>query len=172
MADQGAGKVEKGFVDIRAGVGAQAQAAELMQPTEGAFHRPAQLAQAAAVRIAWTRGDQADAPASQRQAMQPRTVRPIPLRAQRPPHGPAYLTGNRRNRRHQGQQLRYVVGVGPGEGEGQRHAGASVIRWCLEPNLRRSVGLGPVCWPPQGRGPRRNPPGPATSRSGRRREDG
>ena len=47
---------EKGFVDVRAAFVAQREAAEAMQPGQGAFANPAEDAEAAAMRTAGLRG--------------------------------------------------------------------------------------------------------------------
>ena len=50
--DEGAAEREKGFVDVRAAFVAQREAAEAMQPGQGAFDNPAEDAEAAAMRTA------------------------------------------------------------------------------------------------------------------------
>ena len=50
MADNGATESQESLMNVGATFVADAQAAELMQPTQGAFHDPACLAQSAAVR--------------------------------------------------------------------------------------------------------------------------
>lgn len=50
MADNGATECQESLINARTALVADAQAAELMQPTKGAFHDPACLAHAAAMR--------------------------------------------------------------------------------------------------------------------------
>jgi hypothetical protein len=50
--DEGAAEREEGFVDVRAAFVAQREAAEAMQPGQGAFDNPADDAEAAAMRTA------------------------------------------------------------------------------------------------------------------------
>jgi hypothetical protein len=47
----------------------------------------------------------------------------------------------------QRDQLGDVVAVAAGQRQSERVPWASVIRWCLEPGLRRSTGLSPVVPP-------------------------
>ena len=60
--DEGAAEREKGFVDVRATFVAQREAAEAMQPRQGAFDNPAEDADCRAWRALYAAG-----------AMKPRT---------------------------------------------------------------------------------------------------
>jgi hypothetical protein len=65
----------------------------------------------------------------------------------RPAPGLADRAADRWDDVEQRDQLGDVVAVAAGQRDRERVPVASVIRWCLEPGLRRSTGLGPV-WSP------------------------
>lgn len=142
MADNGAAKCQESLMNVGATFVANAQAAELVQPTEGAFHDPARFAQPAAMRRSRS-GQLVGDPTLLQPAMVSRTaVGAIPLHDCRPLPRATDLAPHRRNRGREGLELATVMHVGRRQLDAQRQAlgiGAKML-----PALRRSVGLGPV----------------------------
>lgn len=101
---------------------ANAQAAELMKPGDGALDHPARLAQASAMRRAACGQFGVDATRLQSISMRLRVVTVITLHAFRLVQWPAGFLRQMRDRLDQRQQLRDVVAVGLGQDGAQRNA--------------------------------------------------
>jgi len=99
-----------------------AQAFELMQPGQGAFHHPAGDAQATAMRHAPPPQDRLDAQTPQLLAVPVGIVGPVTLDPLGAAARPADLAPYRRDGFQQRQQLRNIVGIGAGERASQRNA--------------------------------------------------
>ena len=112
MADQRTTEFHESFVDVGPLLVADAEPSELVQPTSGAFHRPAGLAQAALVVDPPLRQDRLDAEFPQPLAVRLGVVGQIAL------HGVGLLPGvpdlarDRRDGVEQRSQLGNVVDVG------------------------------------------------------------
>ena len=127
--------------------GSDAQPAEVLEPGEGAFHRPADGAQAGAVLYAAAGDEGCDAADTDQSAVLVVVVAAVGGEPAWPATGLADSAADRWDGVEQRDQLSDVVAVAAGERDRERVPWASVIRWCLEPSLRRSTGLGPV-WSP------------------------
>jgi len=122
MADPDTTQCEEGFVDVGASFPSDAQASELVQPTQGAFHHPTVDPQAAAVGSAASRHHRLDATKPQLLTMPFGIVPPVTLNPVRPAPGSAHPAGNRRNRIHQRQQLGHIIAIRTREDGCQRDA--------------------------------------------------
>jgi len=96
-----------------------AQATELVQPTQGAFHDPAGFAQTAAMRPAGARQSPGDSQSAQPTMMRTTPIGPIPLHNLGPLTRATPFAAQRRNRQHQGLQLSAVMHVGGGDLDAQ-----------------------------------------------------
>ena len=126
-----------------------AQATELMQPTERAFDHPAGFAQAAAMRPAGARQSSGDSQSVQPTLMGATAISPIPLHHLRPLAGATGFAAQRRNRQHQGLQLAAVMHVGGGDLRTQWNAlgiGAKMMFAARFAAVRR---VGPRLQPPK-----------------------
>jgi hypothetical protein len=115
MANNCAAQSEKRLVNICAAFVTDAQAAELVQPTQGAFDHPAGFAQTAAMRPAFARQSPGDAQSAQPTLMRTAAISPIPLHYFRPLSRSAGFAAQRRYRQHQGLQLAAIMHVGGGD---------------------------------------------------------
>jgi len=111
-ANQGAADFEKRFVDAGQSFVADSQATKPMQPSDGTFHHPTCLAQAATVLSSTSRDLGLYASVQQCQAMRFRIVAAVSLKQLGLTLGSAALASDGRDGIHQGQQLRYVVAIG------------------------------------------------------------
>jgi len=122
MADNGATQRQESLMDVGATFVADAQAAELMQPTEGAFHDPARFAQPAAVRR-WRAGQLVGDPVLLQPAMVGGTaVGAIPLDDLRSLARSTDLALDGWNGGHEGLELATVMHVGRRQLDAQRQA--------------------------------------------------
>src|SRR6478609_1958950 len=122
MADNGATECQESLMNVSTTFVADAQAAELMQPTERAFHDPACLAQAAAV---WS--SRAGQLVGDPVLLQPATVggtavRAITLDDIRALARPTDLALDGRNGGDEGLELATVMHVGRRQLDAQRQA--------------------------------------------------
>jgi len=99
-----------------------AQAAELMQPTERAFDHPAGFAQAAAMRPAGARQSPGDSQRAQPTMMRAAAISPIALHYLGPLTRATDLAAQGRDRQHQGLQLTAVMHIGGGDLTAQGYA--------------------------------------------------
>ena len=99
-----------------------AQATELMQPTERAFDHPAGFVQAAAMRPAGARQSSGDAQSAQPPLMRTAAIGPIALHHLRPLTRATDFAAQRWNPQHQGLQLTTVMHVGGGDLRAQWNA--------------------------------------------------
>src|SRR5690349_18512954 len=81
IADEGRGQFPEGIIETGAALVADPEAAELLVPTQGAFDRPAKLAQPAAVAPAAMADDWFDLPPAEFLLLGRRLVGRIPLQA-------------------------------------------------------------------------------------------
>jgi hypothetical protein len=99
-----------------------AEAAELMEPSQGSFDRPPQRAESAAVLGVSFREHWFDAALAELLAVRLGVVSAVALHDVGPLPGPSRLAGNRGNGVDQRRQLRDVMHVGAGEDRRQRNA--------------------------------------------------
>ncbi len=146
-ADHGAGQAEDGLVDVGSSFGADARAAEVFEPGEGAFDGPADGAQAGAVFDAAAGDDGGDAAGADQAAVLVVVVAAVGVelagRCSGLPAAPRIGGMASSGGISWVTSLRWPPVSVPASGV----PWASVIRWCSEPSLRRSTGLGPV-WSP------------------------
>jgi hypothetical protein len=122
MTDHRTTQREKRLMDVGAAFVTDAQAAELVQPTQGAFHHPSGFAQSTAMRPACARQLVSDAQVRQPTVMSATPIRTISL------HGCGTLTRSTSlaadggHGQHQGLQLPAVMHVGGGQLNAQRYA--------------------------------------------------
>ena len=120
MADDGAAECQERLMDVGATFVAYAQAAELVQPTERAFHHPSCFPQATAMRCS-AAGQLVGNPALLQPAMVRGTaVGAIPLHGIRSLPRATDLAAERRNGRHERLQLAAVMHVGRRQLDAQR----------------------------------------------------
>jgi len=122
MTDNGTTQREKSLMNICAALVTDAQATELVQPTEGAFDHPAGFAQAAAMRPTFACQSPGDAQSAQPTLMRTAAISPIALHHLRPLSRPTGFAAQRRNRQHQGLQLAAIMHVGGGDLSAQWNA--------------------------------------------------
>lgn len=122
MADQAELKFDEGFMDRIESVEAHAQAAGVVEPTEGALDRPTLLPQAAAVRHATLGELGRDATPPQFVAVGLRAVASVAQQLLGTPSWTSSAPLNRRNRVQEREQLGDVGAVGAGDAHRQRHA--------------------------------------------------
>ena len=113
---------EESLVNIGSTFVAQAQAAELMKPTQRAFDDPAGLAQTAAVGSAFTSQSVSNSQRRQPTVMSGTAVGPISLHDRWTLTRAAELSTQRRNGAHQSTQRLAVVHLGAGQFNTQRNA--------------------------------------------------
>ena len=99
---------------------ADAQAPELMKPTERAFDDPAHLAETAAVGLTALGDARLNAPAPQEDAVHLGVIGAVGIEAVGALSRASRLASNRRDSLHQPYQLRHVVPVGSGQLARQR----------------------------------------------------
>lgn len=109
-------------MNVRSSVKADAQAAELMKPTQRALHHPARDSQSAAMHPRKFADDRLDAARPQIHAMRTGAIAGIALHSVGSAPRRPRKSGNGRNRIHQRQQLRDIVDVGGGDDRGQGNA--------------------------------------------------
>lgn len=122
MTDNGAAESEECLMDVGVSFVSDAQAAELMEPTQSPFHYPACFAQTAAMQGALTRQTIAHTP-----ALQPAMVSPIAISAITLHHigsltRPTSFARNRWNRQQQRFERCAVMHVGGSQLRAQRNA--------------------------------------------------
>ncbi len=109
-------------MNVGAAFVANAQASELMQPSDGALHHPTGHAQATAVLGVAASNLGANAAGGQRPAVRLGVIAAVGLDHIGTVTRRARFTGDRRNAVDQGQQLRNIVAVGLGENDRQGNA--------------------------------------------------
>lgn len=114
MTDQNTANRQERFVDVQSPLAAQAQASELVQPTDCAFHRPPHRAQAAAVLGVAFGNLRRGADLAQGLAVGFRVVSAIGVQFVEAKARRARLALDRRHIVDQVQQLGHVVAVGRG----------------------------------------------------------
>ncbi|KJK41027.1 hypothetical protein UK15_04370 [Streptomyces variegatus] len=118
VVDQADGEAEEGFVDVVASLPADAQAAEAVQPGDGAFDDPAEDAQAGAMRLS-SFGDRGpDAALPQESPVSVVVVAAVGEEYVGPSPWPADGTRHGRDLVEQGQKLGDGVAVSAGQGDG------------------------------------------------------
>ena len=122
MADNGATEREEGLMNIGATFVANSQAAELVQPTQGAFHDPAGFAQPATMRRARACQLVGDSARLQPAMVRGTAVGAIPLHSIRALARATDFAPHGRNGRHERLQLAAVMHVGCGQLDAQRQA--------------------------------------------------
>jgi len=121
MADDGTTEGEKSLMNIRSSFVTDAQAPELMKPTDRPFDHPACLAQAAAMRLTAPSQMIGDAPLGQPLCMSSITVSSISLHGIGSLPRPSHFAAHGRKGRQQRQQLATVMHVGPRHLHAQRN---------------------------------------------------
>jgi len=111
-------------VDLVESVGAQEQAAAVVEPGEGAFDDPAVASEPGAVVGLAAGDDRLDPPAAQQPAVLVVVVAAVGKEGDRPVARPARTPADRRHPVEQLQQLGDVVAVRAGQRPGQRQATA------------------------------------------------
>lgn len=160
-------------MDVSASLVAHPQSAELVQPAQGPFYHPAVHSQPAAVFGAPTGQGRRDVPRPQFLAMLSRVIGPVGVQSLGPAPGTAPLTAHRRHFVHQGQQLGYVVAIGPGQDGRQWGSVGFGKHMMLAPGLAPVRRIGAGLFPRRPRpAPRRCPRKPGTSPAGPRRATG
>ena len=119
---------------------AKVETAKLMKPSDRAFDHPSRSAEAASVRGAAFREGGLNALAVQRLAVRLRIVAAVALHQGRFSSRTAGAAAQRRNARHQGQELRHVVSIGGRQDGGQRNAP------CLGENVMFRPRLTAIGW--------------------------
>ena len=114
-ADERTPDGQEGFMNVGAALVTHPQPAELVQPPQGSLHHPAVHSQPAAVFRASSGQGRRDVALPQFLAMPPGVIGPVGVQPLRPATGSTPLTAHRRHGLHQGQQLGYVVAIGPGQ---------------------------------------------------------
>lgn len=122
MTDDGTTEGEEGLMNIGAAFVANPQPAELVQPTEGAFHDPARFAQPAPVQRARACQLVGDPALLQPPMMCGATVSAITLHDLRPLTRATDLALHGRNGRHERLELAAVMHVGRRQLDAQRQA--------------------------------------------------
>lgn len=112
MANNGAAQSEKGLMNIRPSFVTDAQAAELMQPAEGAFNHPARFTQAATMGLAAPRQMVGYAPLREPMCVGPIAIGSIALDCIRPLAGSSDFAAHRHYGRQKRQQLTTVMHIG------------------------------------------------------------
>ncbi len=106
-------------MEIGASFVAGAEPFELVQPGEGALDDPAHLAQSGAVGDAASGDQRLDAAFPQQAAVLVEVVAPVRIQTPGLAAGASPSSPNRRDGIEQGQELRDVVSVAAGEGDGK-----------------------------------------------------
>ena len=109
-------------MDSRQSFEADTQAAEVVQPSDGALDNPTGRSQAAAVRYAASGNQRADAGRMQRLAIFVVIVAAVALYQRGFAQRTTTFATDRRNGRDQRVQLRHVVAIGAGENQRERDA--------------------------------------------------
>jgi hypothetical protein len=122
MTDNGTTEDEKSLVDVGAAFVADAQTAELMQPTERTFYHPAGLAQTTAMRLTTAGQLISDTQTAQQSAVSGTAVGAIALNQIRASARSSHFAAHRWQRRQQRPQLTAVIHVGSGQLDAQRNA--------------------------------------------------
>ena len=149
MTDHNTSQGEEGLVDVGTAFPAHAQAAELMQPAEGALHHPAMNTQAAAMRGQTACQDGGDAAHPQRLPVRFGVVSPVALHPLGSAAGVTDAPAEGRDGVHQQQQLGHVVPVRPGENRGQGKAVGVRDEMMFRPGLAAVRGIGARLTPPK-----------------------
>ena len=121
-ANQDASEGEESFVKVIESFVTDLEATELMQPSDGAFHHPAGFAQTAAVFGIAFGDDRLDGEGAQQPAMRFGVIATVTLERLGALSGTTRFAPNRWNGLNQWQQLRYIMGVGPGDYGRERDA--------------------------------------------------
>jgi len=121
-ADHRAGDREKGFMNEIQSFVAHFQSSELVQPGNGAFDHPACFTQTAAVGLAALGEHRADTLSPKGSTMGGRVVGTVALHTGGTPAGASASATQCGNSVNQGQQLRYIMGIGRREYRCERDA--------------------------------------------------
>lgn len=149
MANDGTSQSEKGLMNIRTPFVTNAQAPELMQPTQRALYDPAGFAQAAAMRPAFTSQPVGDVQTLQPAVMGPTAISPIALHQIRSLTRSTCFAGHCWNRQQQRFELPTVMHVGSSDLGAQWNAlgiGAKMMFAACFAAVRR---IGPRLKPPK-----------------------
>jgi len=149
MTDQDTAQGHERFMDVVAPIVADAEAAMLMEPTEGPLHHPAVNAQSAAVLGAAFRQHRPDVALTQLLPMPVRIVRAIALHLVRATPGMTNLAGHGRNAVHQRQQLRHIMPIGPRQDERERNPLGVGEQMVFAPQFPSIRGIRPRFRPPK-----------------------
>jgi len=122
MTNKGTTQGEKGLMDFGTAFVTNAQAAELMQPTEGAFDHPTGFAQPTAMRPAFACQPSGNSQAVQPTLMRTAAISPIPLHDLRALTRSAGFAAQRWDGQDQGLQLAAVMHIGRRDLDAQRNA--------------------------------------------------
>ena len=122
MTDNGASESEKSLMNVGVSFVTDAQAAELMQPTQSPFHHPASFAQTASMRGALSRQTIDHASALQPAMVSPIAISAISLHQFWSLTRSASFARDRRNRQQQRFERLTIVHVGGGQLCTQRNA--------------------------------------------------
>lgn len=151
-------------MDVSTALVADPQPAELVQPAQGSLHHPAVHSQPAAVFRAPPGQGWRDVSPAQFLAMPPRVIGPVGVQPLRPAAGSVPLTAHRRHPVYQGQQLGYVVAIGPGQDGRQGGSVGLGKHVMLAPGFAPVRGIGAGLFPRRPRpAPTRCPRKPGTS---------
>ena len=126
---------------------ANGEATKPAEPGERGLDDPAEHAKAAAVGRAATAEDRNNAAGGEAITML-RIVATVALQDVGPSARPPAASANGGQARDRGVEVGDVVDVRGRDMRHQRHP-ARITMWCLDPALRRSVGFGPVFFPPR-----------------------
>jgi hypothetical protein len=147
MTDQGTAQLQERRVDVGSSLVSNFESAVLVQPAFGPFHDPTVNAQSTAMRSPAFGQHRLCSSSAQFPAMGLGIVSTITLSPLESVPGPANLSGHRRHRIHQRQQLRHVVAISRRQRDGHRDAvaiGENVMFAPIFPSIRRiRAGLRP-----------------------------
>ena len=147
-ADAGAAEPKKRLVDVGAPLPANAQAAEAVQPREGALDHPAVDAQPASVRGAALGDEGLDPAGSQLASVRLGVVAAVGVEGQRSPSRSAGHSSHRGHGVNELDELRDVVAVRRRQAEGQRGAVAVDEQVVLAARSRAVRWIGTRLFPP------------------------
>jgi len=148
-ANQDAANRQKRLVDVGSALVPHPQPPELAQPRQRPFHHPPVDAQPAPVRRIPFRNHRLDAPRAKLASMRLAGIPPVALSRIRPLPGTSDLAPHRRNRVHQRQQLRHVVGVRSSQNRGERDALGVRDEMVFAARFRTIRGIGTRFRPPK-----------------------
>jgi hypothetical protein len=120
--DEAARQMQEGLMDMCAAIITNSQSAELMEPTQRAFHDPAKSAQTAAVRCTAMGDGRCDAAGPQLHAMEIGIERAVGVQQVGALSRSSALAFHRQHGIDQRNQLGDIMAAGRGEADGQRGA--------------------------------------------------